>query len=142
MTRYLGDNWLLPTLDASNESWFTSGVLSLQRCADCGGFQHPPEDICSHCQGSTLSFVACGETGVVESSAVVHHPVHPWLPEYCPYVIAVISVDGAPGVNVVGNVLGCEPSSVTIGAKVRVVFERVADDAAAVTLQIPQWQLA
>ena len=141
MTRYLGDDWLLPRLDGRNEAWFTSGELTLQRCDDCGAYQHPPEDICSHCQGAALSFVACGETGVVESAAVVHHPIHPWLADHCPYVIAVISIDGAPGVNVIGNVLECEPSAVTIGVKVRVDFERVEDAQAGVTLQLPQWRL-
>ena len=142
MTRYLGDDWLLPTLDSRNEAWFTTGELSLQQCEECGGYQHPPEDICSHCQSSALSFVSCGDAGVVESVAVVHHPVHPWLVQYCPYAIAVISVDGAPGVNVIGNVVGCEPSAVAIGAKVRVDFERVEDKEAGVTIQLPQWRLA
>ena len=70
------------------------------------------------CQGTNLAFQACPGTGKVESFARVHHPLHPALKDKVPYVIAIISVDGAPGCNVQGNVVNCSSDSVQIGQKV------------------------
>jgi len=132
---------MIPALDPTNESWFTSGRINAQSCDDCGAFQHPPDDVCGGCQGTNLSFVDCSGEGTVESVAVVHHPVHPGLSDHCPYAIAVISIDGAPGVNAIGNVRNRAPHEVAIGQRVRAVFEEVPDPDGGETLRIPQWEV-
>ena len=53
----------------------------------------------------------------------------------------VVSVDGAAGCNVIGNVVGCEPDAVEIGQRVRAVYEE-ATDANGQKLLMPQWELA
>ncbi len=141
MSRYLGD-FVLPTLTPNNRPFFTAGSIQIQFCEDCGHAQHPPDDLCYACQGTNLAFRACPGTGHVESKAVVHHPVHPALAERVPYVIAIVSVDGAPGCNVQGNVINCPPESVEIGQQVRAVFEEARDPATNPKLLIPQWELA
>jgi uncharacterized OB-fold protein len=45
------------------------------------------------------------------------------LAPYCPYIIAVIQLDSAPSVRVVGNLIGGGEQVVTIGAPVNAVFE-------------------
>ncbi len=57
-------------------------------------------------------------------------------------MIAVISVDGAPGCSVTGNVVGCAPEAVEIGQQVRAVFEQAKDPVSGQKLLIPQWELA
>ena len=139
MPRYLGDDFLLPLLDPRCEPWFTSGSIQVQFCDDCGHAQHPPEDLCSSCQGTSLSFRSLSGEGRVESCVVVHHPVHPALAERGPYVVAVVSLDGAPGCNAIGNVVDCEPEAVEIGQRLRAVYEEVPDPVSGRTLRIPQW---
>ncbi len=141
MTRHLGDDWLIPALDPANEAWFTAGRITVQSCDDCGVFQHPPDEVCGGCQGTNLSFVDCSGEGTVESVAVVHHPVHPGLSDHCPYAIAVVSIDGAPGANAIGNVLNRPPQEIAIGQRVRAVFEEVRDPDSGDTLRIPQWEV-
>jgi hypothetical protein len=140
MRRYLGDDFILPTLTPNNTPFFTAGTIQIQFCQDCGHAQHPPDDICYSCHGANLQFAACDGTGRVESCALVHHPVHPALKERLPYVIAIISVDGAPGVNVQGNVVNCPAEEVEIGQRVRAVFEEATDPATGQALLIPQWE--
>ncbi len=142
MPRYLGDDFLLPNLTPNNTPFFTSGEITIQFCDDCGHAQHPPDDICYACQGTKLSFRACAGTGTVESCARVHHPLHPALADKVPYVIAIISVDGAPGCNVQGNVLNCDAENVVIGQKVRAVYEEIDDPQTGEKLRIPQWEPA
>ena len=141
MTRHLGEDWLLPALDEFNEPWFTSGRISVQGCEDCGAFQHPPEDVCGSCQGTNLRFKECSGTGRIESVAVVHHPVHPALVDRCPYALVVVSIDGAPGVNAIGNVLNHDPATIRIGMSVRAVFEEAKDPETGTFLKIPQWEI-
>lgn len=142
MSRHLGDDFILPTLTPNNTPFFTAGTIQIQRCEDCGHTQHPPDDICYACHGTNLGFTACAGTGRIESCARVHHPLHPALKDKVPYVIAVISVDGAPGCNVQGNVINCPPESVAIGQKVRAVFEEAVDPHSKQKLLIPQWEPA
>ena len=139
MNRYLGEKWILPTLTPNNTPFFTAGSIQIQFCEECGHAQHPPDDLCYACQGTNLVFAPCPGTGRVESCALVHHPVHPILNATLPYVIAIVSVDGAPGCSVQGNVVNCAPETVRIGQQVRAVFEEAEDPASKRKLLIPQW---
>jgi uncharacterized OB-fold protein len=141
MTRYLGDEWTLPGINDATRAWFTSGRLKVQRCDDCRTWQHPPDEICGGCQGNRLSFAECGEAGRIESFVVVHRAVHPALEDQIPYAVALVSLDDAPGVNAIGNVLNAAPDELAIGQRVRAVFEEVSQPNGGEVLRIPQWEL-
>ena len=141
MTRHLGDNWMLPQIDDLNRAWFSAGVISVQQCSDCETLQHPPDEVCCGCQGTNLGWRECSGEGHVESVAVVHQAVHPALKDAVPYAVVLVSLDDAPGVNAMGNVLNCEPSEVAIGQAVRAVFEEVAPADGGDRLLIPQWEV-
>ena len=140
MTRFLGDDWLLPALDAKNRAWFTSGTLVLQACPHCAAVQFPPEDACRRCGSFELGTRASAGRGRVESVAVVHHAVHPLLRPHVPYAVALVALDDAPHVRLLGNVLNRPHDGVAIGDRVRVVFEEVTDPESGETLRIPQWE--
>ena len=140
VSRFLGDDWLLPALDAKNQAWFTSGVLALQACTRCHVVQFPPEDACRSCGSFELGVRASAGRGRVESVAVVHHAVHPLLRPSVPYAVALVSLEDAPHVRLLGNVLNRAHDEVAIGDRVRVVFEVVSDPESGETLRIPQWQ--
>lgn len=142
MDRYLGEDFLLPTLTPNNTPFFTAGEIMIQFCDDCGAAQHPPDDLCYSCHSTNLSFRVCEGTGVVESCARVHHGLHPALKDRLPYVIAIVSVDGAPGVHVQGNIVNCAADVPAIGQRVRAVFEDAVDPQTGTALRIPQWEPA
>ena len=51
-----------------------------------------------------------------------------WGPgQEVPFVIARVAVDGAPGVILTTNIIGCPVEAVDIGDRVRVVFEQHED---------------
>lgn len=135
MSRYLGD-FLLPEIDRLSEQWFTSGKLMVQVCNDCDSTQHPPDDVCYSCGSFNLGYRELAGTGVVESAVTVRHAAHPDLADRVPYVVAVVSMDGAPGCNAIGNLVNAQPGESQIGRTVKVVFERAGEN-----LQIPQWEL-
>jgi uncharacterized OB-fold protein len=72
---------------------------------------------------------------------VVHQAVHPKLKDALPYTVLVVSVDGAPGVHAIGNLMNREPGDVEIGLRVRAVFEDVEDASTGERWKIPQWEV-
>jgi uncharacterized OB-fold protein len=144
--RALGEKWGLPILDDKTREFFSAGRLRVQACKTCDAVQHPPEDVCRACGGHELGFVDAGETGTVHSCIVVHHAVTPALTDRIPYAVLLVVPDAAPGVRLVGNLVGSAADTVSIGDRVRAVFEAVTiEDPAAntgETLKIPQWELA
>jgi uncharacterized protein len=132
-------SWTLPVVDAFNRDWFTTGELAVQTCAGCGARQHPPEEICHVCGGMTFTSTVLPGEGTVHSFTVVHHSVNPDLDEVVPYTVVLVSLDAAPEVRVVGNLLPALVDEVAIGLSVEAVWlAREAGDAT--TVLLPQWR--
>ena len=78
--------------------------------------------------------------GVIESVVEVQHPVHPLLADRVPYNVAVISLNGAPGCNAIGNIVNSDEVDVSIGQSVRAIFEKATDPETGEQLLIPNWE--
>jgi len=118
----------LPFLDADNRGFWTGGAegeLRIHKCADCGQFFHPPRAVCRHCLSENVAATAVAGTGVVDTYTVNYQKWHPAMEVPC--VMARVAVDGAPGVYVTTNIIGCPVDEVDVGDKVRVVFEQQED---------------
>ena len=118
----------LPKLDADNRAFWTSGAdgkLRLAQCQDCKTFIHPPRPVCRKCLSENVASVVVPGTGVVDTFTVNHQK---WRPDLeVPFVIARVAIDGAPGVYLTTNIVGCAVDEVDIGDRVRVKFEHQAD---------------
>ena len=118
----------LPRLDSDNRFFWTGGAdgrLRFLQCQDCQGFVHPPRPVCRHCLSERVEPVVVPGTGVVDTYTVNHQKFHPAIE--VPYVIARVAIDGAPGVILTTNIVGCPVDSVGIGDRVRVKFEQHDD---------------
>lgn len=113
-----------PRLDDDNRPFWTGGAegkLMLQRCGDCGSFNHPPLPLCRHCQSENLGHEQVPGTGAIDTFTVNHQP---WFPGVeVPYVIARVRLDGAPGVILTTNIVNCPADEVLPEQKVRVLFD-------------------
>jgi len=138
MARHLPEDWVVPQLDAHNHAFFTTGTLALQQCSGCGTVQHPPEDVCHRCQGTSFGARVVAPRGTVYSYTVVRHPTHPGLAKAIPYIVVLVSLDELPAVRITGNLLEIAPEKVHIGLPVKAIWEEVKDDAGQ-TLRLPQW---
>jgi len=118
----------LPRLDADNRAFWTGGAegeLRLTRCHDCSRFIHPPRPVCRHCLSENVAPEAVAGTGVIDTFTVNYQKWHPAME--VPFVIARVTIDGAPGVYLTTNIVGCPVESVDIGDRVRVTFEQQDD---------------
>ncbi|WP_241383501.1 thiolase C-terminal domain-containing protein [Rhodococcus sp. CH91] len=102
------------------------GVLKVAQCASCGKYMHPTAVLCSECGSRDVSLQPVSGRGVVVGTTV--NAQH-WLPDLPPpYVIAIVALQEDPDVRLTTNIIGCEPDDVAVGDRVRVVFEKAADD--------------
>ena len=118
----------LPRLDASNRAFWTGGAenkLQLMRCGDCDSFIHPPRPVCRKCLSENVAPEAVAGTGVVDTFTVNYQKWHPAME--VPFVIARVAIDGAPGVFLTTNIVGCAVEEVDIGNRVRVTFQQQDD---------------
>jgi uncharacterized protein len=93
------------------------GETVLQRCTKCGLVQHKPRGVCAHCLTDEHQehFVASGR-GTVYTYTVTNQNQAKGFAEACPYVMAYVDLEEGP--RVLTNIVGCDPSTVTIGMPV------------------------
>ena len=87
--------------------------------------------------GTRLTWEESVGTGTVYSWVEVVHPAHPALREFGPYMVALVELDDMPEIKLMGAVVDAPlGGTMTIGARVQVVFEQTSDD-----LAQPRWQM-
>ena len=90
------------------------------RCADCAVFVHPPRPVCPKCLSENVAPQTVAGTGVIDTFTINYQKWHPALE--VPFVIARVAIDGAPGVYLTTNIVGCPVEDVEIGDRVTVKF--------------------
>lgn len=116
----------LPVLNGDTKPFWEAcrrHELRVQRCRDCGTFRFPPLPTCPNCTSFESDWVKVSGEGTIYSFTVARHAVHAAFP--APYVIALVELEDAGGVRLTTRLIGCDPSEVSIGARVAVVFEDV-----------------
>jgi hypothetical protein len=127
----------LPELTPENTAFWTGGAegkLRIAFCGDCAHAIHPPQLVCPKCWSQTIEFKPVNGTGTVYTYTVNHQP---WMPDMpVPFALAVVDLDGAPGVRVTAEVVGMPAEAVAIGQTLRVTFANIED------IWFPQWEPA
>ena len=119
---------VLPELTIDNLAYWTGGRdghLMITHCNSCDHAIHPPQPLCPKCLGRSVTPRASRGTG-----AIVSHTVNwqPWSSDLkVPYVLAIVELDGEPGVRITSRVVDCDPAGVSIGDRVTVDFEHKGD---------------
>ena len=99
------------------------GVLLVQRCRRCGGYEWTPQMACSRCLEEILEWVPVSGRGTVYSYSVVHRPQGPAF--VAPYVVAIVEL--AEGPHMLSDLIDVATDEVRIGMAVEVAFEDVGE---------------
>jgi len=91
--------------------------------------------MCPSCRSLDSRFATHSGRGSVYSYVVCHPPVLPAFRDLVPYVVVVVSLDDAPGIRLVGNLLDCPAEALCIGLPVEVAFQEVEEG-----VVLPQWR--
>ena len=135
------DDLLLPVVDEYSQPFWDgalAGELRIQACGGCGRLRFPPRPMCPVCQSVEQTWKTMSGLGTIYSFVVPHPPLLPAYAALAPYNVALVELVEDPLLRLVGNVVAdtdapinsVDPGSLRIGAGVRAVFPRVADDVA------------
>ncbi|MEY2448681.1 MAG: uncharacterized protein QOH79_2157, partial [Acidimicrobiaceae bacterium] len=116
-------------VDESNEGFWQAcreHSLTVQRCVDCGRFQHPPRPVCGACQSFDLEWAPVSGDGAVYSYTIVHHGLGA-LRDNVPFNIVVVELDES-GTRFVSNLVDTPPTDVAIGERVSVWWDDASAD--------------
>ena len=126
------NEWTRPFWDAAGR-----GALELQRCQDCGHFQHPPYATCTQCVSTHLKFEPVRGVGTIYAYTIMYHTGDKRFASAVPYASIIVELDDAPGALMAGNLLEAEYTEAKVGRQVEVLFETLNDD-----ITLPQFRLA
>ena len=102
--------------------------LLIQRCQACGFYNHPPRDVCRNCLSTELAPSRVSGKGRLYSYTVAQQAFHPAFVDRVPYIVATITLDEQPGLQILSNMVGCDEDELTMDMPVEVTFEAVDGD--------------
>ncbi len=102
--------------------------LAILRCGDCGSFVHPPRPLCRACLSEDLAPHIMSGRGFVHSHTLTHYVFHPAFVDAVPYPVALVELEEDPGIRIVCNLVGIDPTHIRSGLPVEVVFEDVTEE--------------
>lgn len=113
------------------------GRLVVQRCADCGRYNHPPGIICPYCGSEDLAWTATRGRGTIHSFSIARQSTTRGFQEELPYVVVLVALDEDPGALLLTNLVG-DPDleAIDLDDPVAVTFESRGD------VVVPQFRLA
>ncbi len=115
------NSWARPFWDAAN-----AGRLVIQRCASCAKHIFYPRVVCPHCFSDQLEWVEASGKGTVYSYTVVENNAPSAFLADMPYVVAIIRLE--EGVQMLSNVIDCDPAGLACDMPVEVSLEKLNDE--------------
>ncbi|MGH8012458.1 MAG: Zn-ribbon domain-containing OB-fold protein [Candidatus Binataceae bacterium] len=111
--------------DLSRPFWEAAAKrrLVVQRCGDCGYYNHPPRPHCDACLSQQLNFVPVSGRGSVWSFTIMHQRDVPGFGLEAPFVNIVVELSEQARLFMVSNLALSERERVRVGAPVEVWFE-------------------
>lgn len=100
--------------------------LLIQKCGNCGKHQFYPRTVCSHCTGGDLEWVEAIGRGEIVSYTIMRRAVSKAYDDGGVTVLALIRLE--EGVQMMSNIVECDPERVQTGMAVKVVFEDWSDE--------------
>jgi uncharacterized OB-fold protein len=113
--------WAKPFWDAANE-----GKLVYQRCQACQKNIFYPRIACPDCFSDDLEWVESKGRGTVYTYTVVESNAPSAFIADMPYVVAIVKLD--ENIQMLSNIVGCDPYAVACGMAVQVTFEKLNDE--------------
>jgi len=98
--------------------------LRIDRCADCGRWQHPPRPMCPACWSWNVVPTPVSGRGTVHLLIRLHQgpPLEGVDYAASPHPVAVVELDEQPGLRITSTVVNCDPREIEIGMPVELTW--------------------
>lgn len=118
----------LPSVNDDTAAFWEGGVdghLHIHRCQACRVWFHPPAPVCPDCLSMDVAPESPSGRATVAAFSI---NVQPWAPGMVvPYVVGVVTLDDAQGVQLTTRFVDVDPAAMAVGQSMEVVFEQVDD---------------
>ena len=128
----------LPVADDLSQPFWEAAKqrrLVVQRCRECGYFNHPPRPACDACQSQQLQFEPVSGRGTIYSFTIMHQPNIAGFEDQIPYINILVELEEQPLLFMVSNLPASDLDKIKIGGQVEVYFEEVDPD-----ITLPQFR--
>lgn len=115
------NTWAKPFWEAAKEE-----RLIIQKCNECDKYIFYPRLVCPFCSNDDLEWVKASGKGTIYSYSVVESNAPSAFIDDMPYVVAIIRLE--EGVQLMSNIIGCDPKDVRCDMPVEVTFEKLDDN--------------
>jgi uncharacterized OB-fold protein len=110
--------WAKPFWEAARDE-----KLMIQRCDVCEKHVFYPRLTCPHCFSGDMRWVEASGKGTVYSYTVVTNNAPSAFIQDMPFVIAIVKLE--EGVQMLSNIIDCDPQEVQCDMPVEVTFEKL-----------------
>ena len=114
-------SWTAPYWKGAKE-----GKLIIQRCRDCKKHIFYPRIWCPFCMSDQIDWVNASGKGKIYSYTVVQNNPPSAFVKDLPFTIAIVRLE--EGVQMLTNIVGCDPQEVKCDMPVEVIFEKYNDE--------------
>lgn len=111
------DSWTAPFWWKASEQTFVVAT-----CKSCGKMRMPPGPFCPKCLDQRIEWTPLSGLGVIYSYTIVRRAITPEMKAHVPYVPAVVTLQGAQDLRLVGAVVESPIENISIDASVEVIW--------------------
>lgn len=116
------DTWINHDNKEFYRGWLGQRLL-LNRCGDCGYWQHPPKPVCRACWSDNVHATEVSGQGAVHLLIRLHQgPPAPGVDYAQPLPVATVELAEQEGLRYTSTVINCPPGQLRIGLPVRLTW--------------------
>jgi len=99
--------------------------LEAEKCKKCGKIYFPPRVICAECKSREFELLKLKDEGKLLTYTVIRVAPSAFVAQ-TPYAIGIVKLDD--GVNLLAQIVDCEPEQLQIGMKLKLEFRKIQQD--------------
>ena len=116
------DTWINHDNKEFYRGWLQRRLL-VNRCAECGHWQHPPKPVCPACLSERLVPTEVSGNGTVHLLIRLHQgPPAPDVDYSHPHPVVVVELEEQEGLRISSTVVIADPSEISIGMPVQLTW--------------------
>jgi uncharacterized OB-fold protein len=99
--------------------------MEAKKCKKCGKIYFPPRIICSDCKSKDFELLKLKDEGRLLTYTVIRVGPSQFVNQ-TPYAMGIVKLD--EGVNLLAQIVDCEPDQLQIGMKLKLEFRKIQQD--------------